>query len=373
MQFENRNKKRYFMGILMLLGVVILWVGSSFLINSIFTEQSFDHPFFLTYFNTSTFSIYLILVFFQRRYQKFKNKRVETSHKSPLVSPELNVNQYGLAKDLKLQDLTELNSEEEEEEEITTPSNNKLSDKETAKLSFYFCLLWFAANWSNNASLSLTSVASSTILSSTSGIFTLIFGSLFKVERFTLVKLSGILVSLLGVVLVGLSDMGTDSSLTFNTMVIGDILSILGAVFYAFYTTFLKIKVDEEKVDMKLFLGFVGLINLVIMIPVMILIHYINVEPFSFPPTSTVWAMLFLNAFFGTFLSDYLWIFAVLFTSPLVVTLGLSLTIPFAMVGDILINGKSITTIYGCGALFVIIGFFMVNSVAYQETVNKRD
>ena len=44
-----------------------------------------------------------------------------------------------------------------------------LTTKQTAQLALSFCLLWFIANWTLNASLELTSVASATILSTMSG------------------------------------------------------------------------------------------------------------------------------------------------------------------------------------------------------------
>jgi len=43
---------------------------------------------------------------------------------------------------------------------------------QTAELAFVFCLVWFVANWSVNASLDYTTVASTTILASTSGVYT---------------------------------------------------------------------------------------------------------------------------------------------------------------------------------------------------------
>lgn len=52
-----------------------------------------------------------------------------------------------------------------------------LTTKETAKLASVFCIFWFIANWSVNLSLDFTSVASATILSSTSGAY-LITGGL---------------------------------------------------------------------------------------------------------------------------------------------------------------------------------------------------
>ena len=67
-------------------------------------------------------------------------------------------------------------------------ASEKLSTIETIQLSFAFCLLWFLANYTTNASLAYTSVASSTILSSMSGLFTLGIGALFRVEQLNLVK-----------------------------------------------------------------------------------------------------------------------------------------------------------------------------------------
>lgn len=47
-----------------------------------------------------------------------------------------------------------------------------LTTKQTAQLAFAFLLLWFIANWTLNVALDLTSVASATILSTMSGMFT---------------------------------------------------------------------------------------------------------------------------------------------------------------------------------------------------------
>lgn len=51
----------------------------------------------------------------------------------------------------------------------------------------------------SNAALALTSVASTTILSSTAGLFTLLFGVLFGQESLNLAKVVAVLVSITGV------------------------------------------------------------------------------------------------------------------------------------------------------------------------------
>ena len=62
-------------------------------------------------------------------------------------------------------------SDEEQLQQEQNNSNDRLNTIETIRLSLTFCILWFCANYSTNASLAYTSVGSSTILSSTSGNF----------------------------------------------------------------------------------------------------------------------------------------------------------------------------------------------------------
>jgi solute carrier family 35 protein F5 len=57
-----------------------------------------------------------------------------------------------------------------------------------------FCFLWFFANFTTNTSLAYTTVGSSTILSSMSGLFTLAIGALFKVERLNLIKFLAVII-----------------------------------------------------------------------------------------------------------------------------------------------------------------------------------
>lgn len=70
---------------------------------------------------------------------------------------------------------------------------DKLSTEDTAKLAAVFCFVWFAANWSVNASLGLTSVGSSTVLAGMSGFFTLGLGRMFGVETLTRAKVLAVL------------------------------------------------------------------------------------------------------------------------------------------------------------------------------------
>lgn len=205
-----------------------------------------------------------------------------------------------------------------------------------------------------------------------SGLFTLGIGALFKVEKMNLVKIMAVLISLVGVSFVSYSDTKELSQETVEQQVspiIGDILALLGAFFYGCYTTLLKLKIgDEDRIDMPLFFGFVGAFNLLFLWPVIPILNYTGLETFEIPMNGTLWAVIIINAFIGTFVSDYLWLVSMLMTSPLVVTLGISLTIPLALMGDVLFKGFVPNLNYILGALLVVVGFLAVNTNAIHQS-----
>ena len=62
---------------------------------------------------------------------------------------------------------------------------------------------------------------------------------------------------------------------------------------------------------------------------------------------------------FITLSSDYIYVLAMLKTTPLVVTVGLSLTIPLAILGDKVLNIPTKTQV-GLGALLVLGSFGLI-------------
>ncbi|KAG0225104.1 hypothetical protein BGW42_004644 [Actinomortierella wolfii] len=245
-----------------------------------------------------------------------------------------------------------------------------LTVREIAHVSLAFCILWFAANWCTNASLAYTTVASSTILASMSGFFTLAIGAFMKTESFSTLKFLAVCSSVIGVALVSKSDQGGDmiEPTQPKAPLFGDFLALLSAMFYGCYTVLLKMRIqNESRINMPLFFGFVGLFNLALLWPVFGLLHWTGIEPFELPHEPRIVWMIAVNALVGTFVSDYLWLLSMLMTSPLVVTLGLSLTIPLALLGDVVGYGRVLGTGYWIGAGLVLAGFFGVNGVALNE------
>ncbi|KAI8090107.1 uncharacterized protein B0P05DRAFT_464336 [Gilbertella persicaria] len=202
-----------------------------------------------------------------------------------------------------------------------------------------------------------------------SGLFTLSIGAIFKVEKLSMVKVLAVCLSFVGVVFVSYSDqLVKHDGLDIPKPLIGDVLALCGALFYGCYTTLLKLKIgDESRIDMPLFFGFVGTFNVLLMWPIFFFLHFMGIERFELPFSPSLWLMVILNAFVGTFLSDYLWLLAMLMTTPLVVTLGISMTIPLALVGDVVFKHFVPGVQYAIGAILVVAGFFVVNIATLSD------
>lgn len=184
--------------------------------------------------------------------------------------------------------------------------NEPLSLQATARLSLEFCILWFVANYFVSACLQYTTVASSTILTSTSSVFTLAFGSLFGVEKFTIRKLLGILASLAGIALISSMDFSSGNNdehrgdfprKTRADLILGDSLAFCSAVLYGLYAVFMKKRIaDESRVDMPVFFGLVGLINVVLLWPGFLILHFTGAEVFELPPTGKVVLIILVSS-----------------------------------------------------------------------------
>ncbi|XP_077306337.1 LOW QUALITY PROTEIN: solute carrier family 35 member F5-like [Lithobates pipiens] len=250
--------------------------------------------------------------------------------------------------------------------ESSLRTSGKFTICQVARISFFFCFVWFLANYSYQEALSDTQVAIVNIISSTSGLFTLILASVFPSnsgDRFTLSKLLAVVLSIGGVVLVSLS--GSEAIPGKDT--IGSLWSLLGALLYAVYIVMIKRNVDrEDKLDIPMFFGFVGLFNLLLLWPGFFLLHYTQLEAFEFP-NNLVWMYLVINGLVGTVLSEFLWLWGCFLTSSLIGTLALSLTIPLSIIADICMQKVSFSWVFFAGALPVFISFFIVTLLCHYN------
>ncbi|KAJ7706063.1 hypothetical protein B0H17DRAFT_608998 [Mycena rosella] len=383
----------YAVGIGLLLIVVILWTAANFITQGMY-QGGFEKPFLVTYLNTSAYTLYLV-PFLVRRWWR-KRQGLEEGG-SEVRRGRAYYQPLAMDADADLQfpgdDAPILAPFHLPDDELPP-----LTIRETARLAFIYCFFWFIGNWALNAALDFTSVASATIISSMV-FFTLGIGRIFRVEVLTLAKIAAVVTSFGGVLLVSLADSiqpqqsgGAASRPLAHTEdltphpILGEVLALISALFYAFYVILLKVQVrSESRVDMQLFFGFVGLFNVLSCWPVGVVFHLISVEPFELPPRRALAALAinvpsfyfapqvfidFLLQMGITLSSDYLYVLAMLKTTPLVATVGLSLTIPLAVLGDFML-GKFTRGQVILGAILVLVSFVVVG--LENEKVKTRE
>ena len=264
---------------------------------------------------------------------------------------------------------------------------------DTAKLGLEFCMIWFLANYFVAVCLEYTTVASGTILTSTSSIWTLLVGTLMRVERFSIKKLLGVLASLAGIVMISTVDLSGENDETRGSfphksrrqIAIGDSIAFLSAVLYGLYSVLLKKRVgDETRVALPLFFGFVGMFNVLFLWPGFIVLHYTGVEEFGLPPDGRVLTIVLVSHAcqslrkpiahcikqvnsLTSLVADYCWAYSMLLTSPLVVTVGISMTIPLSIVGQMVLNSQTSSLMYWFGAAVVLLSFLFINQESVEE------
>lgn len=332
------------LGISLLLVTVCLWTTSNFLASYIFSDHTYDKPFFVVYINTSVFAISLVPMFvkYVARHgvrgvreevvelwlnEKGKAEADSSAGQSAGLRKVADEEAHGL-----LSGVVDDDDDDEDDDDkhvaaaeergihgaeasgrleiIDAPgaeaeAGEKLSLRETAVLSLEFCMLWFCANYFASACLEHTSVGSVTILTSTSSVWTLVFCALMRVETFSVRKLVGVLASLAGVVLISSVDLsgrsdedrGSFPHKSTASIAIGDGMAFFSAIVYGLYVTVMKRRVgDEDRVNMPLFFGLVGVFNLVFLWPGFFILHWTGVEPFALPPTGKIWTIVFVSS-----------------------------------------------------------------------------
>ncbi|KAJ8256004.1 hypothetical protein COCON_G00198680 [Conger conger] len=406
------QRRRMALGVLILLLVDIIWVASSELTSYIFKRQDYNKPFFSTFAKTSMFVLYLLGFLVWRPWRQMCTRRLRGRHAAffadaeayftacttdnslnnslsePLyvpvkfqdVPPEQFQNANGdchtspkkhrvrFSNIMEVRQLPSTQALEAKLSRMAYPvakdhesmlkTVGKLTVTEVAKISFFFCFVWFLANLSYQEALSDTQVAIVNILSSTSGLFTLILAAVFpsnSSDRFTLSKLLAVVLSMGGVALVSLS--GSDDP--DDKGALGSFWALAGAVLYAVYIVMIKRKVErEDKLDIPMFFGFVGLFNLLLLWPGFFLLHYTGFEAFELP-SKLVWMYIIINGLIGTVLSEFLWLWGCFLTSSLIGTLALSLTIPLSIIADMCMQKARFSWLFFAGAIPVFLSFFI--------------
>ncbi|KAJ6674362.1 hypothetical protein OIU85_010631 [Salix viminalis] len=388
---------RWVLGLVYIFSVANIWIAASFVVQSV--VDAGVSPFLITYICNSLFVIYIPMVEIGRYLEDsygslllWRNKKSnslqelrESEQAILLGDGYLGVKADELNPSVIMEDgmsslhekTVESNLESVSNElERTLPvqadeavnkgvdENGRWTRTRVAKVSLLICPFWFLAQLTFNLSLKYTSVTSNTILSSVSSLFTFVLSLVFLGEKFTWVKLLSVLFCMTGTIIVSLGDSETGLSAKFSKPLLGDILALVSAGLYAVYITLIRMKLPDNDgksghASMAQFLGYLGLFNLVIFLPVALILDLTNQEPFC-KLTWKQFGLIVGKGLLDNVLSDYLWAKAVLLTTTTVATAGLSIQVPLAAIVDSLI-GNAPRLMDGLGALAVLIGFVGIN------------
>ena len=337
-----RSAARVALGVACIVAVAAIWVLAGELAQYLFTQLAFSEPILLTYINVSEFALLLPLAAL----------REALPAGAALAAPR--------------------------------------SDwRGAARAALLVCPLWFFAQGAYNMSLVTTSVSSSTALSSTSCVFTFLLTLCVRGGAGgSWLTAGGVAATLVGAVLVGVGDdsgsggSGAAAAASWQ----GDALALLSAAAYAGYSLAIKLCVPEDKeeeatqqqqqqgeggrapaaprppgISIAVFFGWLGVLTSLLLLPVVGALHATGVEDLSGllakPHLPTIVALVLLKGLFDNVLSDLLWARAIQLTSPTLASVGLSLTIPMAVLSDLAVRGLVPRAQGAAGAACIFVGF----------------
>lgn len=342
----REEKRKYKAGIILLIVSIGAWIVGLELVNDVLKGGEYRKPIFFAIITGSCFSLNLL-------YDVFNLVRVRL--------PEVNE-----CKSL-------LNTDKASEQE-----NTSLSTREVLIVAFQIGTIYLLYNIFAMEALRFTSASNQTVIGSLTSVFTLLIGVLIKTERFSRIKVVCVAVSCCGVFLVNMSsvaDQSGDHKYTPKNPKLGNTLALGGALFYAFYLLTMKFKCGGSKTtnERRLF-GYVGVFILLIGAPLLYIANAFDVEKFELPPNNTILAIIIANGIL-TVVSDYTSILAMLLTSPLVVSLTLTSSIPITIFIDyvVLIHARepiNTSSVYILGILCIFVAVLLINvNVASENTL----
>ncbi|XP_042449595.1 thiamine-repressible mitochondrial transport protein THI74-like [Zingiber officinale] len=393
----SRETWRWALGLIYIVAVAIIWIAASYIVQSV--VDSGVSPFLITYICNSLFVVLIPIIEISRylevilkgSWHWFRNRNVPDSQLSVnseevnlLVQTGQHTGPYVLSNNQQ-ENISLIHSRIQDSESIlsthaiafsggesclmTVDSTKQVNTEEhwtrcqVAKVSFLICPFWFFAQLTFNLSLKYTTVTSNTILSSSSSLFTFLVAVAFLGEKFTWVKLVSVLLCMGGTIMVSLSDSSVGLNAIATNPLLGDILALVSAGIYAVYITLIRQKLTDEKKNCQAntaqFLGFLGLFNLLIFFPVLLVLNFTKLEPFH----KLSWNQLGLivgKGLLDNVLSDYLWAEAIHLTTTTVATAGLTIQVPIAAVVDSL-TGHAPHLLDYIGAVVVMVGFTGIN------------
>uniref|UniRef100_H2ZHN4 Solute carrier family 35 member F5 n=1 Tax=Ciona savignyi TaxID=51511 RepID=H2ZHN4_CIOSA len=396
------SKSKFCLGLFLLLLVDLIWVASSEASRYLFKDIHYDKPYMSTYIKTSMFSIYLLgfVLYAPWRRQCIRCACDDYPGQYQLDTDSEYQSRSSLSESMyvpaKVPSASELDSSDgERKSKMKVKFNHLMEVKHLEGMDRDNCILlcisvekcrktcttgvlfylyirgFFIGNVAYQEALSVSEVSLVNVLSSTSGLFTLILAAVLPsgpADRFTISKLCAVLLSIGGMTMVGLGAENTDiqNLLSTDNAKLGVMWSLIGTFCYAVYLVSLKKSVgSDENIDVPMFFGFVGMFSFTLLWPGMVALHYTGVEKFELPDRTSI-LLVVVNGLVGTVLSELMWLWGCLLTSSLIATMSLSLTIPLSIFLDIVFRKVEFSWLFYMGVAPVFLAFLAVTYLCHK-------
>jgi len=314
---------RHVLGFCMLAATMCLWVGSSVFVQMIFEDVHYVKPIFMTLFNSASSACMLL----------------------PRLVQICSGGKAAHRDDGKRSDSTGGSGELSRESVDPAPP-------QVLRLSTTIGMLWLCAQWVFNFSLLHTSIATSTVLSSTSSVFTFVFSLVICGDPFRWLSFCAALFSFGGCTIVAMQAPLAVANDAVNNSDFGNELTLVAAAMFALVTVVLR-KWAPEDFDCSYFMGMNGMLAIFLAPLLLTIADSYGIEEFARPPLKTL-VCLALNALFGCTIANYFYTSALLLLSPIVATVSMSLSIPLsALVDQVLLRQHTFSAGWLVGASLV--------------------
>lgn len=364
----------YLLGLFFIFLVAWIWAASSMLAQFLFTDvPDVISPFFMTYIGVALFAMLLPLKNMTDRYyargidEPCTPVPIDTTKTEfEIATPYYKIAAAGLPEEADNQ--TSKSSFASDGDKSSQLLNKREEAIWTHTQHFWAAApvapVWFVANWAYNAALGDTSIASSTVLASMCSVFSLALAVAVGDEKLSCNKVLGCTLGISGTLLTALHDFNThdgeaDACAEECKMALrGDLLALFAAFGFSINAVQLRVicPKNEDLYSMQLLLGYVGLVNFVVLSPYAF--YHLAGE---LDMTLFVFGLVLVRGLFDYVISDFLHFRAVVLTNATVASVGLGLTIPMAFFADYFIGASHIVSPEALlGATAVMVSFVVV-------------
>ena len=233
--------------------------------------------------------------------------------------------------------------------------------------SLFLNILSFCCTYSWYISVPLTSVAGNTAVYNSCCVFVFLLSVFVLGEDFSAMKMFSVILCVCGAISVSVlgANEETESDWPLKWRAIGYGLVFVSMICYATYQVFYKkFSISESPWCSVNILWLVGLWDIA-MFPLVVGISWFEIEPISWPGWYVIRSIAFmtlLDALFGL-----LTVVAITLSSPLLVSCTSLMTIPTAILADIVFLHKTLPVFAFVGVAAIVAGFLAFNLETFVE------